>query len=218
VFDPWLTAAEVVDLARHLSAPRLPRERVEGALARMGLADAAGRRAGTFSRGMLQRLGLAAAVVSEPDLLILDEPCSALDPAGRADVLDLVAELGRTATVLLSTHILEDVQRVCDSVAVLRAGRLVHSGPLDGLLRGRAAPAYEVRLRSAAAPAAARLRREPWVTGVREDGAGRLLVGVTAPAEAEARLPGALADAGARVVSLAPVAPALEDVFKELTA
>ena len=101
-FEPWLSAREVVDLLRHLSAPDLPVERVEAVLEEVGLADAMDRRVGGFSRGMLQRVGLAAGLVSPPQLLVLDEPSSALDPAGRREVLDLIGLLAQRTTVLLS--------------------------------------------------------------------------------------------------------------------
>jgi ABC-2 type transport system ATP-binding protein len=125
-FDSWLTGREVVDLARALVAPAAPAARVDQVLADAGLADAAGRRVGGYSRGMLQRLGLAATVVGDPEVLLLDEPCSALDPAGRREVLGLVARLSGQVTVLLSTHILSDIEEVCDTVGVLRAGRLLY--------------------------------------------------------------------------------------------
>jgi ABC-2 type transport system ATP-binding protein len=215
-FEPWLTAREVVDLARHLAAPGIPRARVDELLAQAGLADAADRRVGGFSRGMLQRLGLAATVVGEPELLLLDEPCAALDPAGRREVLDLVKRLGARATVLFSSHILADVQLVSDTVGVLRQGRLLYQGPLSELLVGHAVPAYLVRLRGETAPVATALRAEPWVTAVEEDGT-ELRVRVRSLAEAERGLAGALARAGAAVVSLGPEAADLEDVFLELT-
>ena len=85
---------------------------------------------GGFSRGTLQRLGLAACLVGDPALLILDEPCSALDPAGRREVLDLIGRLARTATVVLATHILADVQQVCDTVAVVDRGRIRFEGAI----------------------------------------------------------------------------------------
>lgn len=232
-FEPWLTAREVVDLARHLSAPGLPGTRVEEVLHEAGLAEAIDRRVGGFSRGMLQRLGLAATVIGEPELLLLDEPCAALDPSGRREVLDLVKRLGARATVLFSSHILSDVQQVSDTVGVLREGRLLYQGGLEDLLVGHAVPAYRVRLRPPAAKkavaageegvlygttsaVASRLREEPWVTEVEEDGTD-LRVRVRSMADAERGLVTALARSGAQVVSIIPEAADLEDVFLELT-
>jgi len=213
-FDPWLTGREVVELARGLMGVAADPDRV---LADAGLADAADRRVGGYSRGMLQRLGLAATIVGEPEVLLLDEPASALDPAGRREVLDLIARMRGHATVILSSHILGDVQEVCDTVGVLRAGRLLFQGPMANLLVGRAVPAYRIKLRPPTDGVAAALRALPWVTGVEPDGPDTLRCNVSSLAEAESRLPGALAEAGARVVSLAPLAPDLEDVFLELT-
>jgi ABC-2 type transport system ATP-binding protein len=216
-FDPWLTAAEVVDLARALVAPSLPLSVVAEALAETGLAEVARRRVGAFSRGMLQRLGIAAAIVSRPELLILDEPCSALDPLGRHEVLELVSRLGRKGTVLFSSHILADVQRVCDTVGILREGRLLYQGPLDALLTERVAPAYLVRVREPAPGVAEALRAEPWVRAVGEAGRGELRVEVASVPAAEAGLVGVLARTGARVVSVEPEEADLETVFLELT-
>jgi ABC-2 type transport system ATP-binding protein len=213
-FDPWLTGREVVELARGLMGVAADPDRV---LADAGLADAADRRVGGYSRGMLQRLGLAATIVGEPEVLLLDEPASALDPAGRREVLDLIARMRGHATVILSSHILGDVQEVCDTVGVLRAGRLLFQGPIANLLVGRAVPAYRIKLRPPTDGVAAALRALPWVTGVEPDGPDTLRCNVSSLAEAESRLPDALAEAGARVVSLAPLAPDLEDVFLELT-
>ena len=213
-FDPWLTGREVVELARGLMGVAADPDRV---LADAGLADAADRRVGGYSRGMLQRLGLAATIVGEPEVLLLDEPASALDPAGRREVLDLIARMRGHATVILSSHILGDVQEVCDTVGVLRAGRLLFQGPIANLLVGRAVPAYRIKLRPPTDGVAAALRALPWVTGVEPDGPDTLRCNVSSLAEAESGLPGALAEAGARVVSLAPLAPDLEDVFLELT-
>lgn len=216
-FEPWLTGREVVDLARALVAPATPAAHVEQVMADAGLAEAAGRRVGGYSRGMLQRLGLAATVVGDPDVLLLDEPCSALDPAGRREVLDLVARLGGQATVLLSTHLLADVQEVCDAVGVLRAGRLLYQGSLDELLVGRVAPTWTVRCRPPLEPVEAVLARRPWVTGVERTGAEELLVEVASREAAEAGLAAALAEAGAHLVRLEPRAADLERVFLELT-
>ena len=216
-FEPWLTAREVVDLARALVSPALPVSRTDDALAEAGLSDVAGRRVGGFSRGMLQRLGIAATIVGDPELLVMDEPCSALDPVGRYEVLELVGRLGRERTVLFSSHILADIQRVCDTVGVLRQGRLLHQGPLEALLTERVAPAYLVRVRSELEPLVAALRAKPWVRGAATVGRGELRVEVASIAEAETGLVTVLAQVGARVVSVEPAAADLESVFLEIT-
>jgi len=128
-FDSWLTGREVIDLARSLTDPLVPSSRVDEVLEHAGLADAAGRTVGGYSRGMLQRLGVASTVVAYPTLLMLDEPSSALDPAGRREVLDLVARLRGEATVIFSSHILGDVQEVCDTVGILRRGSCCFRDP-----------------------------------------------------------------------------------------
>jgi ABC-2 type transport system ATP-binding protein len=216
-FEPWLTAREVVDLARALTVPDAGPDRVHAVLELAGLEPAADRRVGGFSRGMLQRLGIAAAVVGEPDLLLLDEPCSALDPFGRREVLDLVARLRGRATVVFSSHILSDIQEVADTVGILRAGELLFQGSLAELLVGRAVPAYLVRVRNPELDLAAGLRNEPWVTGVAATAEGEWRIEVESLAAAEERLAGVLAGAGAHVIALGPAEVTLEQVFLELT-
>jgi ABC-2 type transport system ATP-binding protein len=217
-FDPWLTGREVVSLAHHLVAPELPAERTDEALRLTGLTNVAGRRVGGYSRGMLQRLGIAATLVGAPELLLLDEPASALDPAGRREVLELIGRLRGHATVLLSSHILADVQEVCDTVGILRAGQLLFQGPLESLLVGRAVPAYLVHLRQPVERIGDVLLEQDWVTAVDRPQPEWLRISVRSLADAELRLTAALAASGARVVSLAPQAVDLEDVFLELTA
>jgi ABC-2 type transport system ATP-binding protein len=216
-FDPWLTGREVVALAANLAAADVAPSRVDEALESAGLTEAAGRRVGGYSRGMLQRLGLAATLVGDPELLLLDEPASALDPAGRREVLDLIAHLRGRATVLLSSHILADVQEVCDTVGVLRAGQLLFQGSLNDLLVGHAVPAYRVRLRPPIEPAVQALHAAAFVTNVQAEAEHTVRVTVRSLAEAEQHLPAVLATSGVPVVSLAPEAPDLEHVFLELT-
>lgn len=216
-FEPWLTAREVVELARSLVMPELPTTAVDGALAEAGLTGMAERRVGGFSRGMLQRLGLAATIVAEPELLILDEPAAALDPLGRHQVLQLISRLARRGTVLFSSHILADVQRVCDTVGILRHGQLLFEGPLDQLLTERVHPGYVIRLRSQLGSVAEMLRAEPWVERVDATGANELRVGIRSLADAERGLAPALARAGAPIISVEPEEADLEQVFLELT-
>lgn len=216
-FEPWLSAREVVDLARTLVAPARPESAVEDAIREAGLEAAIDRRVGGFSRGMLQRLGLAATLVGEPELLLLDEPAAALDPLGRREVLDLIARERGRRTVILSSHILSDVQEVCDTVGILRAGKLLYQGALRDLLTGAATPGYRVRVRPPVEGVAEALRGEPWVRAVETRGEGELVVAVERLEDAERELAGALARAGARVISVQPGEASLEQVFLELT-
>jgi ABC-2 type transport system ATP-binding protein len=215
LFEPWLTAREVVDLARHLTAPDLPAERVEEVLVEVGLGDAMDRRNGGFSRGMLQRLGLAACLVADPEVLLLDEPSSALDPAGRREVLDLVGRLGHTKTVVLSTHILGDVQQVCDTVGVIDKGRLRYQGTVSELL-ARTASAYALHVRTPIDGLVPTLREMKWATEVLEQAPGRLRLVVSDAAQAERDVPRIVADHGLQLVSFNP-ATDLETAFLELT-
>lgn len=214
-FEPWLTAHEVVDLARHLVAPELGPDAVEAALVEVGLEDAATRRVGGFSRGMLQRVGLATCLVGDPQLLLLDEPSSALDPAGRREVLDLIARLAGERTVVLSTHVLTDVQQACDVVGVLQHGRLLFQGPLDVLLAHTDA-VYRLRVTGSADAVATALRQQPWLAELAVEGPGTLRLHVTDIAAAERDVPGVLDRVGARLHAFGPAAD-LESAFLALT-
>src|SRR5690606_3123848 len=107
---------------------------VDALLDRVGLGAARARRIGGFSKGMRQRLGLAAALLGAPDLLVLDEPTDGIDPLGRIEVRDLLLqEKARGATLLLNSHLLAETERVCDRVGILHRGKLVQSGTLEAL-------------------------------------------------------------------------------------
>ncbi len=214
-FDPWLTGREVAELAQRLATG--DEDRVEEVLADSGLADAMDRAVGGYSRGMLQRLGVACTIVGEPSLVLLDEPASALDPLGRREVLDLIGRMRGSATILFSSHILADVQEVCDTVGILDHGDLVFQGSVETLLVGQAVPRYRVRLRPPSDPVARALERHDWVRGVEQNGADELRVTVTSLDDAESKLTGALAQAGARVISIGPEAVTLEQAFLEVT-
>jgi len=216
-FDTWLTAREVVDLARTLADPAIPTERVDAVLDGAGLSDVAGRRVGGFSRGMLQRLGLAASVIGEPDLLLLDEPAAALDPAGRREVLDLIARLRGQATVVFSSHILDDVQEVCDEVGILRRGERVYQGSLDGLLAGRRrVTTYVIMVRGGGSVVGEALGGVDWIGTIEVDG-DRITFETEHREQAQRELIGILAASGVPVVSVVPREPTLEDVFLEVT-
>ncbi|MBW2456287.1 MAG: ABC transporter ATP-binding protein, partial [Deltaproteobacteria bacterium] len=136
---PYLTAREFVEMSGRLSGMggAAVRKRTEEVLDRTGVLYAADREARRLSKGMLQRTALAAALVADPEMLILDEPMSGLDPVGRKEVRELILEerdAGRT--IFFSTHILSDVEAQCDHVTILRAGEVVVSGAIRKLLRG----------------------------------------------------------------------------------
>jgi ABC-2 type transport system ATP-binding protein len=217
-FDGWLTAYEVVGLSRSLVAPAAGGEAVAAALATAGLADAAARRVGGFSRGMLQRLGLACALAGDPGLLILDEPTSALDPAGRAEMLGLVVAMRGSRTVLFSSHILADVQRIADQVGILRDGRLLYQGATQDLIDTYLAPSWLVRIAGDAAPVAAAIAGEPWAARVVPAGAGTIRVDATSIEAGERGIPAVIAACGSRQVSCEPVSADLEAAFLALTA
>jgi ABC-2 type transport system ATP-binding protein len=216
-FDPWLTGIEVVSLAQRLAGPEADSGRADEVLTNAGLSEARDRRVGGYSRGMLQRLGLACTIVGRPSLVLLDEPASALDPQGRREVLDLISRLRESATVLFSSHILADVQEVCDTVGILDDGKLLFEGPIGALLVGQAVPRFRIRLRAEADRVAAALAALDWVTEVERLGDDALAVAVTSLAVAERKLPGELAATGAPVVSFHPEEVSLERAFLELT-
>jgi ABC-2 type transport system ATP-binding protein len=137
-FYPYLSATDNLRLlasARGVEPAQIER-RVPEALERVGLADAAKRKAGRFSTGMRQRLGIAAALLDRPDLVILDEPTNGLDPNGVVDVRRLVTDLAADGTtVFLSSHVLPEVEQLCDRVAILQAGRIIAEGATQAMLR-----------------------------------------------------------------------------------
>ncbi len=219
-FDGWLTAFEVVDLARALVAgPAKPgdSQAITAALRTAGIADAADRRVAGFSRGMVQRLGLACALVTNPELLILDEPTSALDPAGRAEILNLVAAMRGRKTVIFSSHILADVQRVADQIGILRDGRLLYQGSASDLIEQHLRPSWLVKIARDAARVTEAMRGQPWTTRVEPLGGGLIRVDADSIEEGERGIPAVIASCGARQISAEPAAADLESAFLALT-
>jgi ABC-2 type transport system ATP-binding protein len=217
-FDGWLTASEVVSLAASLGSPTFDPGAVTDALQTTGLTEASHRRVGSFSRGMTQRLGLACAIVSRPRLVILDEPTSALDPAGRADMLELVAGMRGRTTVIFSSHILDDVQRIADQVGILRKGRLLYQGPVQELVDTYLQARWLVRLGDEDVTEAQKaLRACSWTSRVEQVAERTLRVDAETLEAGERGIPAALAGCGARLVASEPVAADLESAFLALT-
>jgi ABC-type multidrug transport system ATPase subunit len=208
-FFPFLSARDNLRvMAQHAG---IARERVDAVLAEVELADRAGDRFGTFSQGMKQRLGVAAALLKDPEVLILDEPTTGLDPKGMAEMRGFIRGLGRgRRTVLLSSHLMPEVEQVCDRVAVIDRGHLVKEGTVDelrggGVLLVRAEPLEHASSLLDGFPGIDRV-----VSG---DGALRI---TTDPASAPA-INRMLVEAGVAVFELRSERASLEDVFLELT-
>jgi ABC-2 type transport system ATP-binding protein len=166
-------------------------DRVEETLELVGLAGKADRPIKGFSGGELQRLGIAQAQVTYPDLLILDEPAANLDPRGRKDVLEVMDRLRKHATVFYSTHILDDVQQVSDTVAILNNGELVAQAPLEELLVGSAGSVFAVEVEGETESARLQVASQPWVSEVQvahKNGRERWHVSVTDEAAARSEL------------------------------
>ena len=220
-FYGWMRGRELVELAGRLAGldGAALRTRATAVMEQTGLADAAKRRIGGYSGGMRQRLGIAAALVAEPALLMLDEPVSSLDPEGRRDLLMLIADLRGSATVIFSTHVLDDVERICDRVGILDHGRLVEEAPLDALLARYAAASYRLEPWPGQHAEVAALRQAleaaPWCAGVTER-PGDLIVAIRDEAAAAAGLLPLVVAAGVRLVRFEQVRPTLEDVFLHL--
>jgi ABC-2 type transport system ATP-binding protein len=208
---PYLSAREFVSMCGRLSGMTgaLLRERVSAVLTRVGVGYAIDRAARTLSKGMLQRVGLAAALVHDPELLILDEPMSGLDPIGRKEVRDIIHdEKKRGRTVFFSTHILSDVEMLCDRVCILKKGRVVVSGRLDQLL-----PRDRQRSEIAIAGAESALRTELEAVAVASrDVGGTLVVELEGDAAVRAAIERVFA-AGARLESVSPKRGTLEELF-----
>ncbi len=217
-FYPWMTAREFLDLAGGLFGlpERVLRERVDALLDLAGL-QGVDARIGGYSRGMKQRLGVAQALINAPRLLMLDEPTSALDPIGRREVLDMVSSLAGRTTVFFSTHILSDVERVCDRVAILDRGRVVAQAGIDELkTRHGGSHVVSVEVDDPARLAAA-LAAAPWVKEASRDGR-ELNIDVTDLETAFIELPGVVAAQGLALRRLDAAEVSLEEVFVDLVA
>jgi len=217
-FYPWMTAREYLDLAGRLfglDAATID-TRATTLLEMAGLASVK-TRIGGYSRGMKQRLGIAQALINAPSLLMLDEPTSALDPIGRREVLEMVASLRGRTTVFFSTHILADVERVCDDVAILERGRIVASAGIADLTAHTSANrlVVEVEGDGAAASVVHVLTGRSWLRSVEVNERTLRLTVSDLPA-AQREIPRAIADASVLLRRFEIEEASLEDVFVEL--
>jgi len=215
-FHGHLTGAQNLRL---IAAAREPaaRDRIGPALERVGLAHRARDRVLGYSMGMRQRLGVAACLLGDPQLLILDEPMNGLDPAGMAEIRDMILSLvAEGRTVVLSSHLLDEVERTCDAVAIVDRGSIIRQGPISELLAG-ARLAVEVECSD---PGRARALLAGAIPGARVE-AGPSGLRITLPAgpgrHVIAGLNRVLVDGGISVYRLQPVQTSLESWFLQVT-
>ena len=215
-----MTARQILNYTAHFffKGPQGEiKQRIAETLELVSLEDKADRPIKGFSGGELQRLGIAQAQINYPDLLILDEPAASLDPMGRRDVLEVMERLRKYTTIFYCTHILDDVQRVSDTVAILNHGELVAYGPITELLASGEGVAYEVQLKGDTENAYQLITSQPWVTGIissPHNNATMWLVKVSDPHTAENSLFRLLASDERLVVTDYHVKESsLEDVF-----
>ncbi len=210
-FYPYLNGRRNLELLAAFDGDGA-RARIDDALELVELSHRAGDRVGGYSHGMRQRLGIAAALLRQPRLLLLDEPTTGLDPVGMRDMRVLVRQLaGQGITIMLSSHILTEVEEVCDRVAIVRSGKIVYEG-LMAELKGSAGLTYRLSTTDDER-ALAVCRAQPGITEPRVE---KQRIVFTADDGAVAELSQALIEAGALIRSLTPETATLEDLFFSL--
>lgn len=221
-FYKWMTAREYLDYCGQLFGmdPAQRKKRITQVLELVDLRDAARRRIGGFSGGMVQRLGIAQAFLHEPAVLFLDEPTSSLDPAGRYEVLELMDRLRGEVTIFFSTHILSDIERVCDTIAIIHQGRLVITAGRSELLSRYPVNTLVIELDKpfSVDPTAFRNAAQalPFVTGVNQENS-ELRVVVSDLSVAKTALPGLVAAHGLAPLRYEWVRPSLEEIFLQIS-
>jgi ABC-2 type transport system ATP-binding protein len=213
-FYPYLSAYDNLWVMSQMSGGGIPPERIQAVLAQVGLAERAGSKVQTFSLGMKQRLGLAAALVHDPKLLILDEPTNGLDPAGMLEMRQLIGQLAAQEgkTIILSSHLLYEVEQICDRVLIMRRGEAIANGRVSELL----AHGGHIEVKIAQPEAAIKvLQTLDWVNGVQlqEDG----LILVDAPGERAAEITAVLAHNQLYLHGLKVTERSLESYFLDVT-
>jgi ABC-2 type transport system ATP-binding protein len=215
-FYEYLKAEEFLGLVASLTGVPAARrrERIDTMLDKVGLGGATDRPLRKFSKGMLQRIGLAQALINDPDLVVLDEPLSGLDPMGRKEIRDIVLDLGRQGkTVLFSSHILSDVEMLCDRVAIMEQGTLRSVAPIEELVTSGQEETEIVLDRSDP-----RLEEIADLKGVERKRIGSRLHLMIKGNELRDEIVSRAVEAGVSVISVAPAKISLEQVFVAQTA
>jgi ABC-2 type transport system ATP-binding protein len=217
-FYDWMTGREFLHLVgelHSLSANEV-KNRAEEMLEMVELKKAGNRRIGGYSRGMRQRLGIAQALINHPKVIFMDEPTSALDPIGRREVLELVSRLKQTATIFMSTHILSDVERVCDMVGIINKGNLIAVSSVSDLQKQYACSMFEMEFQEDGSRFVESLKQIPWLAKpefLADHGHPMVRVTAVDIARAKKELPHVIGESGLTLTRYELVMPDLEDIF-----
>jgi ABC-2 type transport system ATP-binding protein len=201
-------------------SPKEGKKQADRTLELTGLQSAAKRRIGGYSGGMKQRLAIAQALIGEPQVLILDEPTSSLDPAGRHELLDMIANLKGEVTVFFSSHILGDIERVCDNIAVIHEGHLILVSKREQLLEEYAVNAASIQLDSISLPISddfiTDLEKRTWVSRVTIDGNTISVLASDVP-QGKDELLSIIVKHNLRINRYEWVRPSLEEIFLKIS-
>jgi len=222
-FYTWMTPFEYLDYTGRLYhlPPAERRLRIDELLEMVELQSAGSRRIGGFSGGMIQRLGIAQALIHQPPVLLLDEPTSALDPAGRYEVLNLIDTLRGQVTVFVSSHILQDVERVCDTIGIIHKGDLILVAERGELLDKYPVNVVELDINQTSLPLqdtfVTSLEAQPWVTSLTKEGS-KIRITVSNLDQGKQSLLPFTVEQGIVLEKYEWVRPSLEEIFLKISA
>jgi len=220
-FYEWMSAREYLEFTGQLHQldAKTIKERSERLLSLVELKKDSRRRIGGYSRGMRQRLGIAQALINQPKVLFMDEPTSALDPVGKHEVLGLIKNLKQTTTIFMSTHNLNEVEKVCDMVGIINRGRLLTISSVKSLQKKYAPSAFEMEFIEDFSPLLATLEQLPWLAKpeiISHDEGPVIRVKAIDSDYARRELPKIISSSGLTLTRYEHVLPSLEDVFIEI--
>ena len=168
-FYGWMTGKEYLEFVTDIFKIKNKDKKITELLKMVDLTEAKSKKIRAYSNGMKQRLGIAQAIINDPKVLIMDEPVSALDPIGRREVLAIISSLKKQMTIMLSTHILSDVDRVCDDIAIINKGKLITYSGLEELKTKYASQIIEVEFEKSPSDLIPELKKQPWAIKVEQN-------------------------------------------------
>lgn len=218
-FYNWMSGVEYLNFIADIFKiePKEKKNRIKELLELVGLSGANNKRIGAYSNGMKQRLGIAQALINKPKVLIMDEPVSALDPIGRKEILSIIERIKETTTVFMSTHILSDVDRICDEIAIIKNGKILITSSLAELKEKYATAILEVELgEEVTSKIVEAAKKQKWVKRIESNG-NKLKVWLTETSAMDNNAPlEFLLSQKVSIMKYGLVLPEVEDLFMEI--